>query len=331
MKKTLLALALALSGASAMAQQVTLKISHVTQADSPKNAGALKFKELAEKYTSGSVRVEVYTNSSLFGDREEMDALKNNKVQMLAPSLSKMNAFYKDPADNPWTVFDMPFLFSSLDDLITLEKSTVYDEMNASLKGEAAFVFGIWDNGLTYLSTPQAINTYEDLAKLKVRVQPSEILKQSFKAIGAKPRVLAYNELYAGTFYGAVNSSANPPSNTVGSNLMPMQKYLYKTNNNYLGYVVLMNRAFWEGLTAQQREQLTKAMKETRGFQVEAANLDNAFAVENIQRKGLTRVVDLDPKILEKMKKNSVGVVTYLSPLQKTYYNKIRAVISKKP
>lgn len=330
MKKTLLAMALAMAAVSSYAAEtVTLKIAHVTQASSPKGAGADKFKELVEKYTDGSVKVEVYPASSLYGDRDEMQALKDNKVQMLAPSLSKMSVFYKNPGDNPWIVFDMPFLFSSSNDLAALDKSGIYDEMNATLKDQYAFVFGIWDNGLTYLSTPEAVTKWDDLSKLKVRVQPSEILKESVRVWGATPRVLAYNELNTGTFYGAVNASANPPSNMLGSNLMPTQKYFYKTNNAYLGYVVLMNRKFWEGLTSAQRDALTKAIKETRDFQVAAAERDNAFSIEKIQNSGLTRVVDMEPAVLSRMKTESGKVVRLLSPTQKGYYDKIRGIVSK--
>lgn len=330
MKKTLLAMALAMAAvASYAAEPVTLKISHVTQANSPKGAGADKFKELVEKYTDGSVKVEVYPASSLYGDREEMKALQENKVQMLAPSLSKMSVFYKNPGDNPWIVFDMPFLFNSTSDLAALENTGIYDEMNSTLKDKNAFVFGLWNNGLTYLSTPNAINTWEDLSTLKVRVQPSELLKESVKVWGATPRVLAYNELNTGTFYGAVNSSFNPPSNTLGSALMPMQKYLYKTNNVYLGYVILMNRKFWDGLTPAQRDALSKAIKETRDFQVDAAERDNVFAVERIQNSGLTRVVDMNPAILARMKSESAKVGRLLSPTQRAYYDKIRAAVSK--
>lgn len=330
MKKTLLALALAVASlGSFAADPITLKISHVNPSSSPKGSGAEKFKELVSKYTQGNVRVEIYAAASLYGDREEMKALEDNKVQMLIPSLSKMSGFYKEKGDNPWTVFDMPFLFNSSADVASLEKTGIYDEMNATLKDQYAFVVGIWDNGLTYLSTPEAIKKYEDLSKLKVRIQPSDILRDSVKSFGATARVLAYNELYTGTFYGAVNSSANPPSNTFGSKLMVSQKYLYKTNNAYLGYVLLMNRAFWEGLTPALREQVSKAIKETRDFQVDAAERDNAFAVEKIQNTGLMRVVDMDPAILSRMKQDSGQVANILSPLQKGYYEKIKAAVAK--
>ena len=328
MKKTLLAMALATLALTSYAE-VVLKIAHVTQANSPKGAGADKFKELVEKYTNGSVKVEVYPASSLYGDRDEMKALQDNKVQMLAPSFSKMSVFYKTPGDNPWATFDMPFLFNSVNDLASLEKAGIYEEMNATLKDQYAFVFGIWDNGFSQLSTAQAITKWEDLSDLKIRIQPSLISKETVKSWGATPRVLAYNELSTGTFYGAVNASANPPSNMFGSKLMPVQKYLYKTNNAYLGYAVLMNRKFWDSLAPAQRDALTKAIKETRDFQVDSAERDNTFSTERIQNTGLTRVMDMDPAILNRMKKESDKVASVLSPTQKTYYDKIRTIVAK--
>ena len=92
MNKSIIAIGLAaiLAAASAFAQQpIVIKFSHVVANDTPKGKGALKFKELAEKYTNGKVKVEVYPNSTLYKDKEEMDALQLGSVQMLAPSTAK--------------------------------------------------------------------------------------------------------------------------------------------------------------------------------------------------------------------------------------------------
>ena len=84
------AAALALAPFAAAAQDpIVIKFSHVVAPDTPKGKGAEKFKELAEKYTNGKVKVEVYPNSQLYKDKEEMEALQLGAVQMLAPSLAK--------------------------------------------------------------------------------------------------------------------------------------------------------------------------------------------------------------------------------------------------
>src|ERR1700756_3270461 len=84
------AAAICMAQGTAMAQSpIVIKFSHVVANDTPKGKGAIKFKELAEQYTNGKVKVEVYPNSQLFKDKEEIEALQLGSVQMLAPSLSK--------------------------------------------------------------------------------------------------------------------------------------------------------------------------------------------------------------------------------------------------
>src|SRR5271165_7115463 len=112
MRKWLLAAAAAavvLAPGAGMAQQpIIIKFSHVVSPDAPKGKAALRFKELAEQYTNGKVKVEVYPNSSLYKDKEELEALQLGSVQILAPSISKFGPLGVKEFD----VFDLPFLLS---------------------------------------------------------------------------------------------------------------------------------------------------------------------------------------------------------------------------
>src|ERR1035437_4212295 len=114
MRKMLLAIAAAAifaAPSAGMAQApIIIKFSHVVAPNTPKGKGSEKFKELAEKYTNGKVKVEVYPNSTLYKDKEELEALQLGAVQMLAPSNSKFGPIgIKD-----FEVFDLPFLLPSL-------------------------------------------------------------------------------------------------------------------------------------------------------------------------------------------------------------------------
>ena len=86
------------------------KFSHVVAVDTPKGKGAEHFKKLAEERTNGRVKVEVYPNSSLFKDGEEMEALQLGSVQMLAPSLAKFGPL----GVREFEVFDLPYMFDNL-------------------------------------------------------------------------------------------------------------------------------------------------------------------------------------------------------------------------
>ena len=333
MKKTLLALSLALASMHSFAEDITIKFSHVTSAASPKGAGAEKFKELVEKYTDGKVKVEVGHSSTMFNDNNELAALRENKVQMLAPSLAKLSSFYKVADDNPWVVNTMPFLFKNRADFAAVEKAGVFKDMNTTLDkaGSYATVLAIWDNGLASLSTTRAIKKYSDLATLKPRIQPSNILKEQWAAWGANARILPYNELLIGTFYGAVDSSENPPSNFYGSKLMPTQKYFYTTEHSYLGYAVMVNKEFWSKLPADVKPKIEKAFEEATAFEIDAAQRENQFSIERMQATGLVRVLPIDPEVLKQMKADSAKVVNVLSPLQKSYYDRMTKIIASVP
>src|SRR5438445_5449455 len=103
-----IAAAVFIAPAAALAQgPIIIKFSHVVANDTPKGKGALKFKELAEKYTDGKVRIEVYPNSQLYKDKEEIEALQLGAVQMLAPATAK----FAPLGAKEFEALDLPFLF----------------------------------------------------------------------------------------------------------------------------------------------------------------------------------------------------------------------------
>src|SRR5215218_1285794 len=110
MRKILIAAAsiaaLSLVSPAAAQSPIVIKFSHVVATNTPKGLAAEKFKELAEKYTDGKVKVEVYPNSQLYKDKEEVDALQLGAVQMLAPSLAKFGPL----GAKEFEVFDLPFI-----------------------------------------------------------------------------------------------------------------------------------------------------------------------------------------------------------------------------
>ena len=64
------------AGAHAQQQPIVIKFSHVVTVNTPKGKGAERFRQLAEERLGGRVKVEVYPNSTLFKDGEEMEALQ---------------------------------------------------------------------------------------------------------------------------------------------------------------------------------------------------------------------------------------------------------------
>ncbi len=271
------------TGASAQSP-IILKFSHVVAPDTPKGKGANRFKELAEKYTDGRVKVEVYPNSQLYKDKEEVEALQLGAVQMLAPTMAKFGPL----GVKEYEVFDLPFL---LQDRVALHKVTqgpVGKELLQKLDSKGIVGLAFWDNGFKILSANKPLLTPDDMLGLKMRIQSSKVLEAQMKTLGALPQVMAFSEVYQALQTGVVDGTENPPSNMYTQKMHEVQKYATLTNHGYLGYVVIVNKKFWDGLPADIRTSLEKAMAEATEYANDIADKENAESLEAMKKSGKT-------------------------------------------
>jgi C4-dicarboxylate-binding protein DctP len=297
--------ALAIAGsASAADSPIIIKFSHVVAADTPKGKAADKFKELAEKYTNGKVKVEVYPNSTLYKDKEELEALQLGAVQMLAPSNSKFGPI----GIKEFEVFDLPYI---LPDLKTLRKVTdgpLGARLLKLLDSKGMTGLAYWDNGFKQMSANKKLITPADYKGLKFRIQSSKVLEAQFRALGAIPQVMAFSDVYQALQTGVVDGQENTWSNIYTQKMHEVQKYATVTNHGYIGYVVVVNKKFWDGLPPDIRDELTKAMKEATAFGNGQSAMDNDEALEAIKKSGKTEILTLTPEQDEAMRKAMMPV-----------------------
>jgi len=282
--------ALPLVGTSALAQQpITIKFSHVVAPNTPKGRGAERFKELAEKYTEGKVKVEVYPNSQLYKDNEEMNALQLGAVQILAPSLAKFGPL----GVRDFEVFDLPYIFQSKQDLRKITDGAVGKQLFDKLAPTGISGLAYWDNGFKILSANTPLKTPDDMLGLKMRIQSSKVLEAQMIALDAQPQVMAFSEVYQGLQTGVVDGTENPPSNMYTQKMHEVQKHATLTNHGYLGYAVIVNKKFWDGLPADIRTQLDKAMQEATNYVNEIAQQQNDDALAEMRKAGTTNFYEL--------------------------------------
>ena len=296
MRKWILAAAAAaifVAPVAAMAQApIVIKFSHVVAPNTPKGKGADKFKELAEKYTNGKVKVEVYPNSTLYKDKEELEALQLGAVQMLAPSNSKFGPIgIKD-----FEVFDLPFLLPNLASLRKVTEGPIGKKMLTLLDAKGMVGLAYWDNGFKQMSANKALRMPEDYKGLKFRIQSSKVLEAQFRALGAIPQVMAFSEVYQALQTGVVDGQENTPSNMFTQKFHEVQKYTTLTNHGYIGYVVVVNKKFWDDLPADIRAQCDKAMKEATAYGNAQSAKENDDALELIKKSGKTEIITLTPE-----------------------------------
>jgi C4-dicarboxylate-binding protein DctP len=285
-------LAFAVSGLSASAEPIVIKFSHVVAPDTPKGKGAEKFRELAEQYTGGAVKVEVYPNSQLYKDKEELEALQLGAVQMLAPSLAKFGPL----GVKEFEVFDLPYIFPDKAALLKVTDGEIGKQLFAKLEDKGIKGLAYWDNGFKIMSANSPLKVPDDFLGLKMRIQSSKVLEAEMKALGAVPQVMAFSEVYQALQTGVVDGTENPPSNMFTQKMYEVQKHATLSNHGYLGYAVIVNKKFWDELPADVRGNLEKALAEATAFANDIAQAENDKALAAMKESGKTEFHELTPE-----------------------------------
>ncbi len=273
--------------AQAAAQSpIVIKFSHVVAKDTPKGKAADKFKELAEAATKGRVKVEVYPNSTLYKDKEELEALQLGAVQMLAPSLAKFGPL----GVKEFELFDLPYIFPDKAALDRVTDGPIGRDLLKRLEPKGIVGLAFWDNGFKMMSANRPLKLPADMKGLKMRIQASKALDAQMRALGANPQVMAFSEVYQALQTGVVDGTENPPSNLYTQKMHEVQKHLTVTNHGYIGYAVIVNKKFWDKLPADIRAQLESAMREATLYADRIAQQENEAALEAVRKSGKTAV-----------------------------------------
>jgi C4-dicarboxylate-binding protein DctP len=253
-----LACVLAPTISQAQSAPIIIKFSHVAAVDTPKGQGAERFKKLAEERTKGRVKVEVYPNSQLYKDKEELEALQLGSVQMLAPSVSKFGPF----GIKEFEAFDLPFVTP---DQASYQKAVGGEFGQAMLKKlDAKGVRGLayWDAGFRVITSN-------------------------------KP--LAFSEVYQALQSGVVDGADVTLSNVLTQKLYEVQKYVTLLHHSHQAYAVVVNRKFWEGLPKDLRDTLELAMADATTYANGLTLADERNAYDKIKAAGKATLVEPTP------------------------------------
>ena len=289
----------ALAGTAAAQQPIIIKFSHVVALDTPKGKGAQEFKKLAEERTKGRVKVEVYANSTLYKDGEEMEALQLGSVQMLAPSVAKFGPL----GVREFEVFDLPYIFDDFASLHKVTDGTVGKMLFDKLQGKGIIGLAYWDNGFKDFSANKALKMPADAKGLKFRIQSSKVLDSEIRALGGIPQIMAFSEVYQALQTGVVDGTENPPSNFYTQKMNEVQKYLTMTDHGVIEYAVIVNKKFWDGLPADTRTTLEGAMKDATKYADDIAKQENDKALSAVKATGKTEIITLTPEAKAAWKK----------------------------
>jgi C4-dicarboxylate-binding protein DctP len=305
-----LAAAFLLYGGIANAQKIEIKFSHVVADMTPKGQACMKFKEILDK--TGVFDVKLYPSSMLYGDKEELEALRANNVQVIAPSMTKMVGF------NPqFQIVDMPFLFASEDAAEAFWTSDKGKEMFNSLRRAGFIGLAQWPNGFTqFINQKHPIKTPADFKGLKLRVQSGGLLDARNKVLGAGSQTMAFAEVYQALNSKAIDGLDNTFNNHETMKFYEVAKYLTIGNFTRIDYIVMTNVKFWDSLKPDQQKLFTEAMKQATAYERSLSEDLNEKSLEIMKKSGKVEVYTLTPAERQEF-------IKVLAPLYKQYEDKI--------
>jgi len=273
--------------ATALAQApIVIKFSHVAAVDTPKGQAAEYFKKLVEERTKGQVKVEVFANSTLFKDKEELEALQIGSVHMLAPVPGKFGPL----GVKEFEVFDLPYVFKDIDAVHRFARGPGGASLLKKLESRGVVGLSYWDNGFRVMSANKPIHTPADMRGLKIRINSSKVNAAIVKSVGGLPQSLAFSEVYQALQTGVVDGTEGPLSNLYTQKQYEVQKHVTLTYHTISNYVVVANKKFWDGLPADIRSILEVAIKDATIYNDSVAEKDEAWALSAIKKSGKSTV-----------------------------------------
>jgi C4-dicarboxylate-binding protein DctP len=258
----LLVVLLAVPKSQAAPAEVVIRFSHVVAPDTPKGLMAQRLAERIAQRSGGRMRLDVFPDSQLYGDEDEMEALRLGAVEMLAPSLSK----FGNVGLPEFEVFDLPYLFTDMQQLQRVMQGPVGQRLLAKLERQQMVGLGFLDNGFKQMSARKPLRTPADFKGLRLRVQSSSVLVAQMQALGAQAVALPFGETRRALANGVVDGTENPLSNFLTQSLATVQPHVTLTQHGYLGYLVVTNPRFWASLKSADRELLRQCLQEALDF-----------------------------------------------------------------
>ncbi|MEO4052321.1 DctP family TRAP transporter solute-binding subunit [Solibacillus sp. CAU 1738] len=260
-------------------EQVVINFSHVVAENTPKGLAATRFAELVNKKSGGKVIVYIHPNGVLYNDSNELEALQNGNVQMIAPSISNMTN--KLPS---WQLFDLPFLFKDDEQVAAALTGQLSESLLEELDSLHIKGLTFWSSGFKQIAANTPIVNIEDFEGLRIRTMPSNMLKQQYEIMHAIPITTPFTDIYEELDSMQIAAQENTISNLFSKGYHKTHANITLSNHGILSYAVMINEGFWEELDTETQQIITDSLAEMSEWQHELAielNEENLHKLEN--------------------------------------------------
>ncbi len=248
----------ALLGAVAAEAATTIRIgTTVPEADNPQTRAFRAMAEYVAFRSAGEMSVEVFFGGVLGGDRELLEQVQNNTLQLTVVADGAVANFFPDIQ-----VVAIPYLFTSSNHALTFfNTSPFFKEVAARMEAETGLkVLLAAESGFRNITNNvRPVRTPEDMAGLKMRTMESPVFMELMRSVGAAPTPIAFNETILALRQGVVDGQENAVATVRMFGVWEVQKYMSINEHIYSPGLMITNAGFWRGLTEAERQIFTDA------------------------------------------------------------------------
>lgn len=270
--------------------QIIIKFSHVVAENTPKGKAAERFAKIVKEKSNGRIIVQVYPNGMLYNDENELHALKEGEVQMIAPTSSKITEYQPN-----LQVLDLPFLIENEEQLKKVLTGSFSKQLLEELDSLNIKGLTFWSNGFKQIASSHSpILEIQDFWHNRIRMMPSDILKEQFYLLRAKPITTSFGDVYNELENMSVDAQENTISNLFSKNFYEMENHITLSNHGILSYVVMMNEEFWNHLSSDDQQIIVSALEDMENWQFEEAENINAMNLQTLLQDEHVYIYELD-------------------------------------
>lgn len=250
---------------------------------------ALKFAEEVDRLSAGHMKIEVYPNSTLGGDRDLLESCADGDIPFVVQNTAPQVSFMKDLA-----VFDIPCVFDHVDELREkIDDPPFYDRIGSVYTDGGYHLLGIADQGMRVMSTNRKVDTLDDFKGQKIRTMENSNHLAFWKALGASPTLMSFSEVYIGLQQHTIDAQENPYEVIVSNRLYEQQDYVVETNHLPHLITLIVNDTFYNDLSQEDRQIMDEAAANATAYAREMSDQRIEEKKEQIRKSG-TQIIELD-------------------------------------
>lgn len=265
-------------------------------ADTPRAKATKKIKEIIEQKSNGNIKVELYLDSQLGGDRETLESCQAGNIAMVSATTAPQVNFIPKLA-----IFDIPMLFDNLDIAKKVLTGEFRDKLAAEYEKAGFKLLLMVPISYREMTAKKAINTINDLKGVKIRTMENKYHKEFWNSLGANATPLNFSELYIALQQGTVDAQENPYDIILPNKFYEVQKYLIHTHHIAFIHTVVMNKNLYDSMPDDYKKVIDESMKEVSEYLFNESMTQNEQMLASLKEKGM-QVIEISQDVKDKMK-----------------------------